>query len=155
MTKNSTQPSCVLCETDGGVVIWSGPTCRVIDANDPNYPGLTRVVWSAHIAEMTDLTTEHQLFIMQVVLTIEKVMREHLNPLKINLASLGNFVPHLHWHVIPRWANDASFPDSIWSLATRTTDQTASRRSATRALLPTYHDRLYEKLTSDFGDSKV
>jgi diadenosine tetraphosphate (Ap4A) HIT family hydrolase len=152
MTKNNTQPACVLCETNGGLVIWSGQTCRVIDANDPNHPGLTRVVWSAHIAEMTDLTTDQQQLIMQIVLTVEQVMRQHLNPLKINLASLGNFVPHLHWHVIPRWNDDASFPDSIWSVNKRTTEQTAFRRSATDALLPTYHDSLRAKLIRDFGD---
>ena len=42
-----------------------------------------------------------------------------MRPDKVNLASLGNMVPHLHWHVIPRWKNDPWFPDSVWSAARR------------------------------------
>jgi diadenosine tetraphosphate (Ap4A) HIT family hydrolase len=42
-------------------------------------------------------------------------MREHLRPEKINLASLGNQVPHLHWHVIARFSDDAHFPGPIWA----------------------------------------
>jgi diadenosine tetraphosphate (Ap4A) HIT family hydrolase len=38
-----------------------------------------------------------------------------MQPDKINLASLGNVVPHLHWHVIPRFADDAHFPSPIWA----------------------------------------
>jgi diadenosine tetraphosphate (Ap4A) HIT family hydrolase len=37
-----------------------------------------------------------------------------LHPHKVNLASFGNFVPHLHWHIIPRWEDDSYFPESIW-----------------------------------------
>jgi diadenosine tetraphosphate (Ap4A) HIT family hydrolase len=37
-----------------------------------------------------------------------------LQPDKINLASLGNVVPHLHWHVIPRFADDPHFPNPVW-----------------------------------------
>jgi len=38
-----------------------------------------------------------------------------MQPTKINLASLGNQVPHLHWHIIPRYEDDPFFPESIWS----------------------------------------
>jgi diadenosine tetraphosphate (Ap4A) HIT family hydrolase len=37
-------------------------------------------------------------------------------PDKINLASLGNVVPHLHWHVIPRFADDPHFPNPVWGV---------------------------------------
>jgi diadenosine tetraphosphate (Ap4A) HIT family hydrolase len=42
-----------------------------------------------------------------------------VRPDKINLASLGNVVPHLHWHVIPRWRDDSHFPAPIWATAKR------------------------------------
>jgi len=54
---------------------------------------------------------------MATVLAVERVLREQLKPDKINLASLGNVVPHLHWHVIPRWTDDSHFPDPIWAAA--------------------------------------
>ena len=42
-----------------------------------------------------------------------------MRPTKINLASLGNVVPHVHWHIIPRWTHDSHFPDPIWAHAKR------------------------------------
>jgi len=36
-------------------------------------------------------------------------------PTKINLASLGNMVPHLHWHVIARFEGDARWPAPVWA----------------------------------------
>jgi diadenosine tetraphosphate (Ap4A) HIT family hydrolase len=52
---------------------------------------------------------------MGVVFAVEAAVREVLNPDKVNLASLGNVVPHLHWHVVPRFADDRHFPDAVWA----------------------------------------
>ena len=51
---------------------------------------------------------------MATVYAVEQVLRDHLQPAKINLASFGNVVPHLHWHVIPRFADDPHFPQPSW-----------------------------------------
>lgn len=51
---------------------------------------------------------------MRVVATVEHVLRRVLAPTKINLASLGNVVPHLHWHVVARFEWDSHFPQPIW-----------------------------------------
>jgi len=56
---------------------------------------------------------------MDVVLATERALRRVVQPDKINLASFGNVVPHLHWHVIPRWRDDSRFPESIWGAAQR------------------------------------
>jgi diadenosine tetraphosphate (Ap4A) HIT family hydrolase len=53
------------------------------------------------------------------VLSAESALREAAQPHKVNLASLGNVVPHLHWHVIPRWRDDRHFPDPIWAAPRR------------------------------------
>jgi diadenosine tetraphosphate (Ap4A) HIT family hydrolase len=57
---------------------------------------------------------------MNAVLATERALRKALQPDKINLASLGNLVPHLHWHVIPRWRDDSHFPAPIWAAPQRT-----------------------------------
>jgi diadenosine tetraphosphate (Ap4A) HIT family hydrolase len=57
--------------------------------------------------------------LMDVVFATERALRRIMQPDKINLASLGNVVPHLHWHVIPRWRDDSHFPAPIWAAATR------------------------------------
>jgi diadenosine tetraphosphate (Ap4A) HIT family hydrolase len=68
---------------------------------------------------MTDLPETDRQRLMNVVFATEAAVREVLNPDKVNLASLGNMVPHLHWHVIPRFADDRHFPDAIWADARR------------------------------------
>jgi diadenosine tetraphosphate (Ap4A) HIT family hydrolase len=54
-----------------------------------------------------------------VVFEVEAALRELLQPQKINLASLGNLTPHLHWHVIPRFVDDPHFPLPIWGAQQR------------------------------------
>jgi diadenosine tetraphosphate (Ap4A) HIT family hydrolase len=56
---------------------------------------------------------------MRVVFAVEAALRGLMRPDKINLASLGNLVPHLHWHVIPRFGDDPHFPAPIWAAPRR------------------------------------
>ena len=114
--------TCPLCTDDGGEVLFRNDRLRVVLANEPDYPGFTRVVWQAHVAEMTDLPEPARIYLMKVVFQVEAIMRKTMKPDKINLASLGNQVPHLHWHLIPRYANDPGFPAPVWAPATRSAD---------------------------------
>lgn len=95
--------------------MWRDARCRVIDAGVPEYPGFCRVVWHEHVGEMSDLDAADRDHLMAVVQATEAALRAVLRPVKMNLASLGNQVPHIHWHVIARFSDDAHFPDSIWS----------------------------------------
>ncbi len=106
--------NCELCNTTGGEVLWADTRCRIVLVSDAEYAGYCRVIWNTHSAEMTDLTAPDQAHCMRVVLAVESVLRELMKPDKINLASLGNFTPHVHWHVIPRFRADAHFPQAIW-----------------------------------------
>ncbi len=110
---------CPLCHPDNETLLWSDAFCRVIWVDDADYPGFCRVILNAHVREMTDLPFNERRRLMDVVFAVEAAIREEVRPDKINLASLGNLVPHLHWHVIPRWTDDPKFPDSIWSVARR------------------------------------
>jgi diadenosine tetraphosphate (Ap4A) HIT family hydrolase len=114
-----TQNNCDLCQTAGGEILWQDAYCRVILVDDPAYPGFCRVIWHEHIKEMSDLTPTEQQRLMRTVFAVESAIREALKPDKINLASLGNMVPHLHWHVIPRFKHDMHFPNPIWGQALR------------------------------------
>jgi diadenosine tetraphosphate (Ap4A) HIT family hydrolase len=58
---------------------------------------------------------------MAVVLAVEGQLRRLYAPDKINLASFGNMTPHVHWHVIPRWADDRHFPQPVWGMVQRET----------------------------------
>ena len=111
--------SCPLCTTDGGQLVWRGTHLRVIRADEPGFPAFYRVVWNAHVAEFSDLDAGQRQHCMDVVVQVEQALRQHLQPTKINLATLGNMVPHLHWHVIARFDWDSHFPAPVWAAAQR------------------------------------
>lgn len=115
--------NCVLCRDDlkpeEGQLVWRGDDCRVILVNDPDLPGFCRVIWNRHVAEMTDLTHGERDHLMTLVFALEQAIRKVMHPDKVNIAALGNMVPHIHWHVIPRFKDDAFFPGSIWSARTQ------------------------------------
>ena len=106
---------CELCEHDGGALIWRNDDCRVVLVAEPGYRGYCRAIWNSHVREMTDLPRNQRNRFMDVVFAVESVLRERVRPEKVNLASLGNLTPHLHWHVIPRFGDDPHFPGSVWS----------------------------------------
>jgi diadenosine tetraphosphate (Ap4A) HIT family hydrolase len=110
---NST--TCELCSTAGGRLIFDNGRTRVVVVDEPDYPGFIRVIWNEHVREITDLAADERDALMQVVFAVEQVQRSVLAPDKMNVASLGNMTPHLHWHLIPRYADDAHFPGPIWS----------------------------------------
>jgi diadenosine tetraphosphate (Ap4A) HIT family hydrolase len=111
--------ACELCESAGGELVWRDSQCRIVHVAEPGYPGYCRVIWNAHVAEMTDLGDTDRDRCMRVVFALEAALRELLRPHKINLASLGNLTPHLHWHVIPRFVDDPHFPNPFWGTQVR------------------------------------
>ena len=145
----TTTTACVLCEQDGGALVWRGSQLRVIRADEPGFPGFYRVIWNAHVAELSDLSDEDRSTCMQAVVTVERVLREVLAPTKINLAALGNMVAHLHWHVIARYDWDSHFPASVWAAPVRERD--ADREAAIVAQWPQLDALLRERLQAQFG----
>ena len=125
--------TCELCARTGGELLWQGERCRVVHVEEAGYPGFCRVIWQAHVREMTDLSEDDRLHMMSVVFAVESVLREQLAPEKINLASLGNLVAHVHWHVIPRYRDDPHFPQPIWAAAVRTPCE-VTREASTESL---------------------
>ena len=108
-------------------MIWRGDDCRVILVNDPDLPGFCRVIWNRHVAEMTDLSYGEREHLMTLVFAVEEAIRHVMHPDKVNIASLGNLVPHLHWHVIPRYKDDAFYPSTAWSQRVHETTEAVLR----------------------------
>ncbi|MDB5765738.1 MAG: Diadenosine tetraphosphate (Ap4A) hydrolase-liker family hydrolase [Collimonas fungivorans] len=110
---------CELCNGDGGEILLRAERFRVVLVDDAQYPGFCRVIWHDHVKEMTDLPVADRSTLMAAVCKVESVVRAVMQPEKINLASLGNMTPHLHWHVIPRYPDDAHFPSPVWAESQR------------------------------------
>ena len=114
------QAECPYCDGSApGRVVWSSPRCRVLLIEDSPFVGLCRVVWSGHVKELTDLPQDDRAHVFQVLCATETALRELLSPDKMNIAALGTAMPHLHWHVVPRYAGDTHFPEPIWSTPLR------------------------------------
>lgn len=114
---------CPLCEAPGGVLVFEGEGFRVIRAEEAGFPAFWRLVWTDHVAEFSDLQATDRARCMEAVAVMERVVRAQLAPDKMNLATLGNAVPHLHWHVIARWRWDSRFPAPVWAPAQRPDDE--------------------------------
>ena len=128
-----------MCDSAGGEPLWQEDLCRVVLVEDHDYPGFCRVILNQHVSEMTDLDAAARHGLMRAVFAAEQALRELMQPAKINLASFGNRVAHLHWHVIPRFADDKHFPGSVWSDARR---PGVARPVDRDALRRTLHDEL-------------
>ena len=128
-----TPAECALCAGDGGEVLFRDGLLRVVLVDEANYPGFVRVIANAHVREMTDLAAADRERLLAAVFAVEAAQREAMAPHKINLASLGNVTPHVHWHVIPRYADDAHFPEPVWG--TRRRQPEPSRLAERRARL--------------------
>jgi diadenosine tetraphosphate (Ap4A) HIT family hydrolase len=136
---NSTATPCEFCSSPGGPVLWQNGLCRVVRVDEPDYPGFVRVILNRHAREMSDLEPAEREGLMRVVFEVEAAVRECMGADKMNIASLGNQTPHVHWHVVPRFRDDRHFPTPIWAAPQREAKVSDERReraqSVARAVL--------------------
>lgn len=146
--------SCDLCKLLDGfaagqgreALLWHSEQLSVVAVDDPAYPGFCRVLWNSHVKEMTDLLPAERNAVMEAVWQVELAVREVMQPDKVNVASFGNMTPHVHWHVIPRYADDAHFPQPSWAPVQRSTAPEVL--AARRALLSQLHAAIIERLSA-------
>ena len=115
-------------------MVFDGAKLRLIHAQEAGFPGFYRVVWKDHVAELSDLAEADRALCMGAVVAVERALRTHLQPSKINLAALGNMVPLLHWLVIARVDGDTHLPSPGWAEPQRAAD--AGRLQELAARLP-------------------
>ena len=64
--------------------------------------------------EFSECDTQTKTEILRALDVIEKKMISYYNPKKINIASFGNYLPHLHFHIMARFEEDSHFPEPMW-----------------------------------------
>ena len=69
--------------------------------------------------EMSEVPAEIKFEIYDILDIIEKEMIAYYNPKKINIASFGNHMPHVHWHIMARFEKDSYFPEPMWGTKQR------------------------------------
>jgi len=129
-------------------VLWQNDLCRVVRVDEPDYPGFVRVILRRHATEMGQLSREERDALMAVVFSVEAAVSETMQPDKMNLASLGNMTPHVHWHVVPRFRDDRHFPSPVWAQAQRARPHRPERETRARELARDMSRHLDEALAS-------
>jgi len=69
--------------------------------------------------EMSEVPSEIKFEIYKLLDVIEKEMLAYYKPKKINIASFGNYMPHVHWHIMARFEEDSYFPEPMWGTKQR------------------------------------
>ena len=137
-------PGCPLCDGPGGRIVVQAPKWRLVHAQEAGFPAFYRVVWQEHVREFSQLAAADRQACMDAVVAVEEVLLAQLRPDKVNVASLGNAVPHLHWHLVARFAWDSHFPAAVWAPAQRAVDQ--ARVGELTARLPGLEQALRARL---------
>jgi diadenosine tetraphosphate (Ap4A) HIT family hydrolase len=114
--------ACPLCQGPGGRLVAQTPRWRIIHAEEAGFPAFYRLVYQQHVKEFSQLPAAERAECAELLAGMEGALLRHLQPTKVNLASLGNAVPHLHWHVIARFDWDSHFPGPVWAAPQRSPD---------------------------------
>ena len=89
--------------------------CYVTLNRDQFFAGYCFVFTRNHVTELFHLDLATRQGVMEEVNRVARVLAELFRPTKINYELLGNMVPHMHWHLVPRFADDPLWPQPIWS----------------------------------------
>jgi len=89
--------------------------CYVSLNRDQFFPGYTLIFSKRHHTELFHLDGVTRMAIIEEVNAVAAALDRVFRPTKMNYELLGNMVPHMHWHLVPRFSNDPLWPRPIWS----------------------------------------
>jgi diadenosine tetraphosphate (Ap4A) HIT family hydrolase len=90
------------------------PTSSVFLADEQVYRGYCLLLLHEHADGLDHVPIERQVQLWEDVARVASALRKELAPARLNYACLGNFLAHVHWHVIPRYADDPEPLHPIW-----------------------------------------
>lgn len=101
---------------------WPRPDHRVGDLGvsvaylneDQFFPGWTVLVLKRHATELYELSDEEQAALMNEVSDVARALAAAFDAVKVNYELLGNQIPHIHWHIVPRLASDPAPGGPAW-----------------------------------------
>ncbi len=108
-------PMCRKWSDDADLRIAELERCYVLLNRDQFFSGYTFVFTKQHVTELFHLDRSTRIAVMEEVTAVAAALYKLFQPDKINYELLGNMVPHMHWHLVPRFAGDPLWPRPIWS----------------------------------------
>ena len=139
----TTDPNCPMCGTvadlnaaDRPVLVWHFPHSVAFVGPWQFYTGYCVLVSREHATELSQLGPNRTAFLNEMA-TLAEAIEACFRPHKLNCELLGNLVPHLHWHVFPRSADDPERLQPVWlALERAKTDPAEKRRLETGTTPP-------------------
>jgi diadenosine tetraphosphate (Ap4A) HIT family hydrolase len=108
-------PMCTKWNDDDDLRIAELAQCYVLLNRDQFFPGYCFVFTKAHLTELFHLDRAVRTAVVEEVNLVAEALSALFQPAKINYELLGNMVPHMHWHIVPRFTTDPLWPRPIWS----------------------------------------
>lgn len=112
-----TGADCVLCARvagEGPLFVADLPTSRVYFNEDQFFPGWVFVVLKRHVVELYELEASERAAQIEDVSRVARALARVYQPVKMNYELLGNLVPHIHWHLVPRLEGDPELRGPVW-----------------------------------------
>jgi diadenosine tetraphosphate (Ap4A) HIT family hydrolase len=94
--------------------IYDSALSEVRLKNNKQYPWIILIPRVAHTTEIFQLSAQQQSILMQEIVHLSEAMQQFFHGEKMNVGALGNIVSQLHIHIIARFKNDLSWPQSVW-----------------------------------------
>ncbi|NVN90016.1 MAG: HIT family protein [Desulfuromonadales bacterium] len=82
---------------------------------DQFFPGYVLLFTKTHVTELFHLQRQERDELMDEVSRVAEALHKAYKPDKINYELLGNMAPHMHWHLVPRFASEQLWPRPIWA----------------------------------------
>ena len=110
--------ACIMCsrwQDEADLRIIELEHCFVQLNRDQYFPGYTFVFTREHVTELFHLDRKVRQGVVEEVNQVAAALAQVYQPTKMNYELLGNMVPHMHWHLVPRFTDDPLWPRPIWS----------------------------------------
>ena len=108
-------PMCRRWEVEKELQIIELPHSYVTLNRDQYFPGYTLLFTKDHVTELFHLERDVRSALMEEVSMVAEALFTIYKPTKINYELLGNMVPHIHWHIVPRFSSEQLWPRPIWA----------------------------------------
>jgi len=108
-------PMCRRWHDDADLRIVELKHSLVVLNRDQFFPGYTLLFTRQHVTELFHLDCGERGELMEEVSQVAAALNDVFSPDKINYELLGNMVPHMHWHLVPRFRSDPLWPRPIWA----------------------------------------
>jgi len=108
-------PMCRKWSDDADLQVAELEECFVTLNRDQFFPGYCFVFAKKHVTELFHLEATRRHAIIDEVNRVAEALNEIFQPTKMNYELLGNMVPHMHWHLVPRFSTDSLWPRPIWA----------------------------------------